>query len=187
VNSAVNKIGNIIDGGVDAFKAFSNGDAAGGIGSVVGAVNSAILPPAPFSSSAVSPDTNGYTEIEELSKFFYLYNKLKSKHSGDWALYFKNYRSNQMWRCIVNGFSIQRMAQQPYLYRYQIQLQAWDVKGIKNTSQATMDRFGPGGDLAAVNTVSMQSYGKLHNMALKTTSKSKSGGGMFLSPGGNIL
>jgi hypothetical protein len=162
INSAISKIGGIADSLMGAGKAALSGNFAGAIGGVVGAANTALLPPLPYSGSGVSKDTNGYTEMMEFHRFLYTYSKLKSSNPPGYSLAFRNFKTNQEWDCIVQDFQIQQSAQSPMLYKYNIVLKCWGIRPPGgDRSKAEYDRFGPNGDLNAVNTVDPFQMAKL--------------------------
>lgn len=172
INSAVSKFGGIADGLINAGQSLASGDIAGALGGVTGSLNNALLPPIPYNSSAVDNRANGFTEAQELQKFFFIYNALKGKHPKNFALMFTNFKTDQSWRCVIKDFSLQQSAENPYLYRYSISLQCWDVRASKDlfgsSSRASFDRFAPGGDLGPVNTLSAkQMFSGLGNIATK--------------------
>lgn len=131
-----------------AIDALGNGDP-------IGAINSTITPPLPYSGSAVNRYNNGFTEIKDLEKFFYWYHKLKSNDPKAYKLSFAIYKSNQQWDVVVKDFNIQQNASNPHLYRYSITLQGWNVSSTDEANQVEFDRFGPHGDLQQVNTVGL--------------------------------
>jgi hypothetical protein len=160
-NAVISQVGGVADQIAAGATAVANAEntmqgAAAIAGGLVGAANTAILPPLPYSGSAVEATTNGYTEIQHLQRFFYMYQRLKGTHPNLWSLHFTDFKADQTWRIILKDFSVQRNAQNPFLYRYQIVLQGWNVRGsVANRDQAEYDRFAEGGDLEPVNTVSI--------------------------------
>ena len=158
INSAISKIAGAGDALVDAGKSVMSGNSVTGIPAalegVVGSFNDVFLPSIPYSASAVSQKSNGYTEIQELHRFLYTYSLLKSRTPSQSKLRFRCYKTSQIWDCIIQDFNIQQSAQNPFLYRYTISLKGWNVKDAdtKDNGKA-FDRFGPQGDLKAVNLV----------------------------------
>jgi hypothetical protein len=171
LGSALSKIGGIADTAIGAANAFSSGDISGGIGGVVGAINEALLPPLPYGGSAVNQKTNGYTEIQELHRFLYTYSRLKASNADRFRLKFRNYKTGQEWDCVLQDFQIQQSAQNPMLYRYTISLKCWNLRPVNKAEKdaAVYDRFGPHGDLKAVNTVGLAQMGKLAAAMWNTT------------------
>lgn len=157
VNSVLSKVGGVADQFMDAGNAALNGDIGGATGGLVGALNTALLPALPYAGSGVDRDTNGFTEMQELHRFLYTYSKLKAASPQTYALRFRNYKTNQQWQCILQDFQIQQSAQNPMLQRYTITLKCWDVKpiGADDRASAEFDRFGAGGDLKPVSTISL--------------------------------
>lgn len=133
-----------------------------GSGDLVGAFNTAFLPSMPYSASAVSDKTNGYTEMQELHRFLYAYSMIKGKAPSKYKLKFRCYKNNQEWDIIVQDFNIQKSASNPMLYRYNIALKGWSVSNI-NTDKEEFDRFGPDGDLKSVNLVTPESFQKINS------------------------
>ncbi len=171
------------DGGISGV----TGAISGTTGAVVGAINESLLPQQPFVSSAVSGAdflgtaknaltaltdvisgnptdiiarfSNGFTEINELHKFFVMYYYLKTNNPEGLSLRFTDFKRDQSWRCSIQNFKIQHSSQNPLLVRYVIELKCWDIKssqevfvGTQGRDFQSLDRFGPNGDLAAVNT-----------------------------------
>jgi len=164
-NQAISKIGGVADQAL-AFKDAVTGDgnllqkAGAAAKSVTGALNTVLTPPLPYSGSAVSQKSNGFTEMEELVKFFYMYSRLKSSSPSDFELFFVDYKTDQRWRVIIKDFNVQKHSQSPFLYRYNITLQAWDIRSstedpglFPSLTRADYNRFGPDGDLSSVNSM----------------------------------
>jgi hypothetical protein len=168
LNKSINKIGGLIDGAINTVTNFTEAknplDAISAVsGGVVGTVNNALLPPLPYSSSAVKQESNGFTEAQELQRFFYAYQKLKADAPGNVSLHFVNYKTNQKWRVAVKNFSLQQSANEPMLYKYSISLQGWDCVAPSEEPglEKAFDRFAPGGDLSSVNTMGLSASGKV--------------------------
>lgn len=171
LNSLAGKVGGTLDAAAGAATSFASGDIAGGMAGVTGAINNLILPALPYSESGVDGITNGFTEMQELHRFLYTFSHLKAKMPDQFKLKFKNYKTGQEWRIILQDFTIQQSAQQPNLYRYNIQLKAWDVKTIdsEERSATEYDRFKPGsGDLAPVNVVGIDGIFKAYKAYMGT-------------------
>lgn len=154
LNTIVGKVGNTADQVLNAASAFNKGDYSSIAGSVIGAVNNAILPQLPYSGSAVDAVTNGFTEMQEFNRFLYTFSRLKGSNPKSYNLEFWDHKEQKRYRIILQDFTIQRSAQNPNLYRYSVQLGAWNVRPLSSSERAKdYDRFAPGGDLASVNTV----------------------------------
>lgn len=148
-NDIINKIGNIADGILE------NGFTPSGL---TGVINDALTPSLPYSKSAVDNKTNGFVEAQELQKFFYIYSALKARYPKKYALMFTNFKTDQSFRCVVKDFQLLQSADSPYLFKYNISLQCWGVRASRGLFAGTdgvmpTDRFGPGGDLSPVNTI----------------------------------
>jgi len=168
VTGNVNKVASMVDRGIDIIKDPSLQNAAY---QLKGAVNDAFTPPIPYASSAVHGKHNGFVEAYALKKFFYVYHMLKSYAAKDFSLYFTNIKTDQSWKIIVKDFHLQQNAQNPFLIRYNINLQAWDVGRAKriegiNDNTKDFDRFGAYGDLGEVNSVNLNSD-KIQNIIAK--------------------
>lgn len=163
-NKVISRFGGLADQAVDTFGNVAEADGplgvagavTGGVtGGVTGAINQALVPPLPYSGSAVDGLSNGFSESHNLLKFLYFYQALKAKDPDEYQLHFISFKTDQSWRCVVKDAQLQRSAQNPNLERYQITLQGWncqrpgDIKG--DTGDGSFDRFGPNGDLKAVN------------------------------------
>lgn len=149
VNDIVNKIGNIADGLLE------NGFSPSGL---TGVLNDALTPSLPYSKSAVDNKSNGFVEAQELQKFFYIYSALKARYPKKFALMFTNFKTDQSFRCVVKDFQLLQSADSPFLFKYNISLQCWGVRTSRGLFAGTdgvmpTDRFGPGGDLSPVNTI----------------------------------
>lgn len=129
-----------------------------------------IQPHLPYSYSAVPEDSNGFTEIHRLHKFFILYTNLNSRRNNQeitkvdveqfkkkqFALFFTNYKDNQKFRIVLKNFAMTKQAGQPFLYKYQIQLKAWSLEPADESANGkAVDRFK--GDLASVSTITLTS------------------------------
>jgi len=176
VQATLSKATGVFNAGAQAVSAVDgfNLDSAGAIaGGVTGALNNALLPPIPFSSSAVDGDSNGFTETQELQKFFYLYSYLKAQNPKKYNLFFANYKTNQKWQVQVKKYPIRQSAANPNLYRYDIQMIGWNCEEPDAALGQPVDRFGPKGDLASVNTVGLAAIGQLKSISGGITKKSK--------------
>lgn len=99
--------------------------------------------------------TNGYVEIHLLHNFLNAYSYLKEKNPETTELFFESHKDNMQWQVIVKAFSFQKNAAQPYLYRYNIALQGFDLKEVGAEGRVAIDRFGPDGDLGGVNSFTL--------------------------------
>ncbi len=100
--------------------------------------------------------TNGYVEIHLLHQFLNSYSALKENQPKSVVnLYFESHKDNMQWQVIIKGFVFQKNAAQPYLYKYNIVLQGFDLKGVGGRKTEAADRFGPNGDLGSVNSFTL--------------------------------
>jgi len=114
-----------------------------------------------FSPNEVTPSNaltttggNGFTEVHAFQNFLLAYQKLASARPNEYSLHFQNVKDNCEWRCILSSPpAFSKNAQRPMIYDYQISLTAWDLKPIGTVIPA-IDRFGPDGDLADINSAS---------------------------------
>ena len=107
-------------------------------------------------ASKANASTNGYVEIHILHNFLNAYSKLKEIYPEDVSLYFESQKDNMQWQVIVKGFGFQKSAAQPYLYKYNISLQGFDLKETGEFGKRkVVDRFGPNGDLGNVSSFTL--------------------------------
>ena len=99
--------------------------------------------------------TNGYVEIHLLHNFLNAYSHIKETRPETVRLFFESHKDNMQWQVIVRTFSFQKNAAQPYLYRYNIALQGFDLKEVGAGLVAAEDRFGANGDLGGVNSFTL--------------------------------
>lgn len=99
--------------------------------------------------------TNGYVEIHLLHNFLNAYSNLKEKDPDNTKLYFESQKDNMQWQVIVKNFNFQKNANQPYLYRYSINLQGFDLAEVGGKIREAVDRFGPDGDLGDVSSFTL--------------------------------
>jgi hypothetical protein len=167
LQATTSRIGGALDSFITSRNALKDGNIAGAIGNAVNIPNTLAKPPLPYSGSGVSEQSNGFTEIQELVKFFDDYNKLKHENPRQYRLIFRMFKTNQQWDCIIEDFSIQKSAQSPHLWRYNIVMTCWalQVIGANVAGSEEFDRFGSDGDLASVNTVGLASSKTLSNIA----------------------
>jgi hypothetical protein len=153
--AVVSKIGNVADAVISGVE---SGDIGGVIGGVTGAISAAGLPNQPWAGSQVDGQSNGFSEMQELHRFLYAYSRLKNVSPGLWTLWFASHKTDQQWQVSLQDFTIQQSAQNPHLYKYNIQLKAWGIGSITASGGQNVDydRFGPNGDLKAVNTLGLQ-------------------------------
>jgi hypothetical protein len=178
INQAIGKFIKPADGFLSGVDAALEGDLGGAASGVVGAINDQLVPPLPFNSSGVPGKSNGYREIQELSKFIHSYQKLKSDNPAGFTLQFAIHKTNQVWDVVVKNFEIQQNAQQPHLYRYNITLQGWNVRSLSSviggSDRTEIDRFSGSGDLRPKNNVPVADIGaKLGFNRVKTAAKSQ--------------
>lgn len=166
----LNKVAGAADRVLDTVNNFSLENAAHNI---KGAINDALTPPHPYGSSAIHNRHNGFTEAYTMKKFFYVYHILKNYSPKNYNLYFTNIKTDQSWRIIVKDFNMQQNAQNPFLIRYSMSLQAWDVNKANRTEKANekrkaFDRFGIEGDLKEVNSVNVASVSSKIKKSIKS-------------------
>jgi len=167
VQSTIARFGGAVDSLIRSPISLEDGNIAGGIGNAINAINTIAQPPLPYSGSAVAETSNGFTEIQELVRFFDTYNEKKHDNPKNYQLIFRHFKTNQEWNCIVEDLSIQKSAQNPHLWRYNITLTCWALRtiGANVAGSGEFDRFAPGkGDLASVNTVGLASVKILSNI-----------------------
>jgi len=156
LSSITSKIGSTVD---QVGKMGSGAGIMGNIAGASGALQNALLPTPNYTASAVNRTKNGFAEIQQLHRFLLVYSRLKGAFPGKYFLKFRMLKTNQSWNCSVSDFQISQNAQQPHLYRYSIQLKCWQIGNAASedalTAQAA-DRFGPKGDLAPVNIISLK-------------------------------
>jgi len=142
--------------------AIENPSWAGVIGSVSGAIQDALLPTPLYTASAVSRKRNGYSEMLEMQRFLLVYSRMKGAFPNKYFLKFRMYKTGQEWMCSIRDFQVSQSMNNPMLYKYNIQLRCWNVGGIAKDKQneASYDRFGPTGDLKAVNILSTKQASK---------------------------
>lgn len=104
-------------------------------------------------STTKNASTNGYVEIHLLHNFLNAYSKLKELSPTTTNLFFESQKDNMQWQVAVKNFVFQKNAAQPYLYKYNIILQGFNLKqpgdfGVRKN----IDRFGPNGDLGEVSS-----------------------------------
>lgn len=165
IQQAISKVGGVLSRLADSVEAANEGNVGGALGGLTSAAQAALLPNVPYAGSAVNQDSNGFTEAMEMQRFFYAYSKAKEKNPN-LNLYFRNYKTGQQWRCIIQNPKFQQSVQEPMLIRYAITLKAWDVSPITN-AQKPFDRFGPNGDLKEVLTISASTMANLKNHFLR--------------------
>lgn len=165
VQQFANKVGSLVDQGIDIYESIQEGDYGSAFKASAGFLNTTLTPNLPYGSSSIDGDSNGFTEAQALQKFFYFYDALKAQSPKKYMLRFTNYKTNQSWRCQVRDFSLQQSAANPFLFRYSINLQCWDLISADSLEKGSslFDRFGAGGDLAGVNTALSSNASNLIN------------------------
>jgi hypothetical protein len=161
VQQAISKVGGVLGKSIDILDSAKDGDIVGAVSGTASTVNAALLPNIPYNASAVTQDSNGFTEALEMQRFFFAYSKAKEQNPN-LRMVFRNYKTGQEWRCILQDPQFQQSVQNPMLIRYNINLKAWDVKSVSE-SQKAIDRFGPNGDLKEVVTISPTTMKNLTN------------------------
>jgi len=99
--------------------------------------------------------TNGYVEIHLLHSFLNAYSHLKENDTENVSLYFESQKDNMQWQVIIKNFAFQKNANQPYLYKYNIVLQGFDLNQVGGTARVAVDRFGADGDLGSVSSFTL--------------------------------
>jgi hypothetical protein len=173
LNKTISKIGGALDSALSAAESFKEGNIAGGIGNAVDIAGAVTMPSIPYSGSAVSEKSNGFTEIQELSKFIDMYNSLKHKNPKKYKLVFRMFKTNQQWNCIIQDFSIQKSAQSPHLWRYNLVLKCWSLQTVsaQMSKDAEFNRFAAGGDLKSVNTIGLGALSLMGKMGFNKKGK----------------
>lgn len=114
-----------------AGDSFISPEALGGFGqNTINAINSIVSTITGISSKVVDGTRNqksGYTAFHVLYKFFWWYHFAKSQGSQQ-QLKFVNYKDNNQYDIVVQNFSLTRDKGSPHLYRYSIQLKAWNLE-----------------------------------------------------------
>lgn len=130
--------------------------------------------------------TNGYVEIHLLHNFLITYSKLKEKYPKDYNLFFESHKDNMRWQVAVKNFMFQKNANQPYLYKYNIALQGFNLEasGTSATRKALVaDRFGPKGDLGGINSITITgAITKAYQIARKLRKIQKNGESLISKP-----
>ncbi len=97
--------------------------------------------------------SNGFAWTHTLRQLFLVYRREKSLNSN-LALFFVDVKSNTEYRCIAKDVQLRRSAESPYMIDYSIELKCWDLQSVGGANvPKAINRFGPDGDLATVNTV----------------------------------
>ncbi len=149
LNANVNAVGSQIVNGINSIE-----NASGPGDLIANAVGGITEPSLMYGKSAVSGDSNGYSEINRLHKFFYMYTVLHEKAPTKTTLHFFNNKDAQSFRIVVKEFMTQKSVQEPYLYRYRIGLRGWEAKAPgAGEGAGPIDRFK--GDLKSVNTMTL--------------------------------
>jgi hypothetical protein len=101
--------------------------------------------------------TNGYVEIHLLHLFLNAYSSLKEKNpdKDNVSLYFESHKDNMQWQVVIKNFGFQKNAAQPYLYKYNIVLQGFDLSEVGGRIKEPVDRFGANGDLGSVSSFTL--------------------------------
>jgi hypothetical protein len=99
--------------------------------------------------------TNGYTEIHLLHNFLNVYSQLKENPDDSVSLYFESHKDNMQWQVVIKNFGFQKNAAQPYLYKYNIVLQGFDLSEVGGRVKVPADRFGANGDLGSVSSFTL--------------------------------
>lgn len=117
--------------------------------------------------------TNGFVEIHILHNFLNAYSHIKETNPESVKLFFESHKDNMEWQIIIKGFSFQKNAAQPYLYKYNIVLQGFDLKEVGASTTGAIDRFGAGGDLGNVNSFTLAgALERANSLSKKLTSLS---------------
>jgi len=103
--------------------------------------------------NAVNMKANGYTEIHLFHKFLHAYSLLKSKKPQNYKLYFNNVKDDHSFQVVLRNFLISKSKDSPFLYRYSIAFQGWDLNSMEGLGDyLETDRFE--GDLGMIRTFS---------------------------------
>lgn len=106
-------------------------NALGGFGAnTINAINSIVSTITGVSSPVVDGSRNkksGYTAFHVLYKFLWWYHFAKSQ-GGQQQLKFVNYKDNNQYDIAIQNFALTRDKTSPHLYRYSIQIKAWNLE-----------------------------------------------------------
>jgi len=204
-----NNIKNLYDAGVDVFDSDTRTDAAFGLleelattsqrfkrsGVIVDTIDtdlpgaflrkaSRMLGIDPRTVGAVDA-TNGYVEIHLFHNFLNVYSKIKEENPDTTKLYFESQKDNMQWQVAIKNFAFQKNANQPYLYKYNIVLQGFNLLPAGTDEQRkklVTSRFGDEGDLASINSITITgAITKANQLASKIRKIGKTGGESLIS------
>lgn len=85
--------------------------------------------------SGVFTDNNGYVAFHNFYRFLLKYKKAATnmkEQSKTPLLEFINYKDNNQYSCAIQRFVLERNAENPMLYNYQIQMRAYNLSTIEN-------------------------------------------------------
>jgi hypothetical protein len=146
--------------GRSAFSSASLSDSFGGFLpeisntiSQVGDVISDITGEGNKSAAGLSPDLTGYAAFHKLYKFFLRYkvdaagsSLAGGKRRKTHPLRFLNYKDSIKYDCVPMAFTLERSAESPMLYNYNIKLRCYNLRGVseKPAEQDLLARLGIG-------------------------------------------
>lgn len=137
---------------------------------------------------------NGFTWEHALRQFFLIYQR--ERGAGEvLQLYFVDAKSNTRYACVPKRVQFTKTANTPFVSQYNISLKCWsDQDGGSLDATATsskskeIDRFGDGGDLAEVYTVSVAAaVGSFYRTYTKWNRKKSVGSALMRDAGGSFL
>jgi hypothetical protein len=127
--------------------------------------------------------TNGYVETHLFHNFLNAYSHLKEKDPENTKLFFESQKDNMEWQVVVKSFIFQKNANQPYLYKYNISLQGFDLQEVGDKIRAAVDRFGPDGDLGDVSSFTLSGAAeRAHALKKKMESISRNPSSLWSKP-----
>jgi hypothetical protein len=91
--------------------------------------------------SGVFKDKTGYWAFHQLYLFLLRYKKRAAEGKADpkSPLFFINYKDNNKYSCSIQRFSLERSADNPMLYNYNIQLRAYNLSPLLPSQLPTSD------------------------------------------------
>jgi hypothetical protein len=106
-------------------------------------------------TNARSIYANGYAWSHAMRQFFLIYRREKA-NNPELKLFFIDGKAGTRFRCVPRNIAFNQSAKNPFVVSYNLVLKCWSDNGEDfnlTDNPPQVDRFGPGGDLADVNTL----------------------------------
>lgn len=147
-------------------------DLLGNLGEIINkiAMYKEMLSSNPQIQSGLKDEFSGYKAFHDLYRFFLMYKEEVSKNNNKdiliHPLRFYNYKDNVCYDVIPINFSMQKSAESPMLYYYQISLKGYNMRNINKDELFYTKEGETGLEIYAASLKDNSEFAKIYNKAM---------------------